>query len=37
MKDFHFYLDAWQYCHQNKIDLKFITRLDWKTWRVAKR
>lgn len=34
MKRFHFYLDAWKYCMDNKIDLKNISRMDWKTWQV---
>lgn len=34
MEFFKFYLDAWNFCRQNKIDYKTITRIDWWTWAV---
>ena len=32
MKEFGFYLDAWFYCYQHKINLNKIVRRDWRTW-----
>jgi hypothetical protein len=34
MKEFGFYLDAWCYCNQHKIDPAKIKRRDWATWTV---
>lgn len=34
MKEFFFYLDAWQYCRQHELPQERIVRLDWKTWGV---
>jgi|694.fasta_scaffold49426_2 hypothetical protein len=32
MREFHFYLDAWQYCVANLVEYDRIQRKDWKTW-----
>lgn len=32
---FHFYLDAWTYCHKHGLDSSLIKRRDWKTWEIT--
>ncbi len=32
MELFSFYLDAWNFCRQNHIEIEKITRQDWATW-----
>jgi hypothetical protein len=34
MELFHFYLDAWNFCRSNKINISKIKRKDWETWSV---
>ena len=34
MELFHFYLDAWKFCKENRIDMNNIKRHDWSTWMV---
>ena len=31
---FDFYLDAWAYCRNHKIPLRFIKKNDFRTWRI---
>lgn len=35
MREFPFYLEAWCFCREFDIDIKKITRRDWKTWVVS--
>jgi hypothetical protein len=35
LKDFSFYLDAWNYCRINKIDIAFIQKKDFRNWNVV--
>jgi hypothetical protein len=32
MELFSFYLDAWNFCRHNNIEIEKITRQDWATW-----
>lgn len=32
MRYFEFYLSAWNFCHQNKLDHARIVRKSWKQW-----
>jgi len=34
IKEFPFYLEAWNWCRQNSVDITKITRYNWKTWTV---
>lgn len=32
MRYFEFYLDAWNFCRQNKLDSTRLIRKNWKQW-----
>lgn len=32
MREFSFFLDAWQYCRENDIDMKHIHKKDFRNW-----
>lgn len=34
MRDFEFYLEAYQYCRMNKIPKENIIRKNWKLWSI---
>jgi hypothetical protein len=34
---FSFYLDAWNFCMKNKIDLGRIRKVDFRTWEIVKK
>jgi len=34
LKEFSFYLDAWNYCRMHNLDLSKIVKKDFRTWNI---
>lgn len=34
LKEFSFYLDAWKYCMDNRIELSNITKKNFRLWNI---